>query len=117
MSDQTDRRRHPRNELERPCRIADPRTGKFLHGTTCNYSRSGVLIRIHRSCAFTLGETLSIGIAFDERQGFMQARDMMEAKIIRALGTPNGETMVALEYTQAQIPLQDSDLESLSKAA
>lgn len=106
---ESDRRLHARHDLARPCRVEDCRTGKFLHGTTCNYSQGGVLLRIHRSCRLQPGDSIRIGIALTEgQQGFMQARDMFEATVVRALGTPAGETIIAARNSQAQAPLHGS---------
>lgn len=103
---ENEQRRDLRSELVRPCRIFDPRSGKYLHGTTCNLSLSGALIRIARPCTLRPGDTLHVGIALDDRQGFMQARDMFEATVVRAFGTPSGQTMVAIQSDSASTPLQ-----------
>lgn len=103
---ENEQRRHHRSELVRPCRIFDPRSGKYLHGTTCNLSLGGALIRIARPCMLQPGDTLRVGIAMEDRQGFMQARDMFEATVVRALGTPSGQTMVAIQNDTATTPLQ-----------
>jgi len=102
---ENDRRRHPRHELKRPCRVLDERTGKFLRGTTCNYAQGGLLISIHLPCHLSPGDAVRIGIAMVPLQGFMLAREMFDATIVRALGTPSGETMVAVQCAGALAPL------------
>ena len=97
----TERRANRRSELSRPCRVQDPRTGRFLHGTTCDVSLSGTLIRLHRRVELLPGDRLSIGIAYDERQAMLLAKDFIDAVVVRSLGTPSGETMVALAYPAA----------------
>ena len=101
LADTVDRRAHRRSELTRPCRVQDPRTGRFLHGTTCDVSLGGVLIRLHRRVDLQPGDRLGVGIAFDERQALLLAKDFIDAVVVRALGTPSGETMVALTYPAA----------------
>ncbi len=97
-ADMADRRDHRRSELIRPCRLQDPRTGRFLHGTTCDVSLGGALIRLHRRVELMPGDRLTIGIAYDERQAMLLSKDFIDAVVVRALGTPSGETMVALTY-------------------
>ncbi len=106
INSENEQRRHLRSELVHPCRIYDPRSGKYLHGTTCNLSLDGALIRIARPCTLQPGDTLHVGIALDDRQGFMQARDMFEATVVRAFGTPSGQTMVAIQSDAVITPLQ-----------
>jgi len=101
-----ERRRHPRYELKRPCRVLDERTGKYLHGTTCDYSQGGLLIHLHRPCRLSPGDAVRIGIAMVPLQGFMLAREMFDATVIRALGTPGGETMIAVQCVEALAPLE-----------
>jgi len=103
-----DRRGSHRSQLARPCRVQDPRSGRFLHGTTCDVSLSGTLIRLHRRVDLEPGQRVSIGIAYDERQAMLLAKDFIDAVVVRSLGTPAGETMVALSYPAAT-GLMDED--------
>lgn len=108
-----ERRTANRTDLIRPCRLYDPRSQKYLHGTTCNLSVDGVLVRICRPCNLQPGDTLMVGIAMNEKTGLLKACDMFEAKVQRAFGTPGGHTMVALTCANTSIPLQSD----LSRAA
>ena len=110
---ENDRRRHIRSDLMRPCRLFVPDMEKYLHGMTCNISLGGLLIQISRPYPLKPGDILRVGIALDDRQGFMQARDMFEASVVRAFGTPSGQMMVALKCDKTSLPLQTP----LSKAA
>lgn len=103
---ENEQRSHIRTESVHPCRIFDPRSGKYLHGTTCDLSLGGALIRINRPCTLQPGDTLHIGIALGDRLGFMQARDMFEATVVRSFGTPSGQTMVAIKSEATTTPLQ-----------
>ena len=113
IPNEQERRMQGRTEILRPCRLYDPRTGKYLHGTTCNLSLEGVQIRITRPCPLNPGDTLMVGIAMNEKTGLLRAKDMFEATVVRALGTPSGHTLVALRSSEASIPIQSG----LSEAA
>ena len=54
-----------------------------------------------------------IGIAMNEKTGLLRAKDMFEATVVRALGTPGGHTLVAFRCSESSIPIQTG----LSEAA
>ena len=113
IPNEQERRSQRRTELVRPCRLFDPRTGKYLHGTTCDLTVEGVLIRITRPCHLNPGDTFMIGIAMNEKTGLLRAKDMFEATVVRALGTPSNHTLVAFRCAKSSIPIQSG----LSEAA
>lgn len=104
-----DRRRSPRVRISRPCKVHDPRSGKYLSGSTRDLSSGGVLLEIDRPLDIAPGQTLHVGIAQKRREVLIREADMVELQVVRALGTPDGRTVVAgrwMKDAAAEVPLR-----------
>lgn len=106
-----DRRRHPRLALERPCKIFDPRSGKYVAATTRNLSTHGLLIELPRLTALKPGDHVHVGVAVTRRQGLLLAKEMIQAQIVRAMQTVDDHTMLAVQF------IADSQGEPQQRAA
>ena len=96
-----DRRRYRRESLERPCKIYDPRSMKYISGTTRDISCGGLLIDVPRLMEIKPGEHLFIGVAMTRRQGFIQAKEMIDAVVLRAFATVDDHTTLAVSFEAA----------------
>jgi len=112
-----DRRRHPRVEVTQPCKICDPRSGRYLAGTTRDVSSHGLLIELPRLIDLKPGERLHVGVAMKRRQGLLLAKEMIEAKVVRSLPTMNDHTLLAVQFENPVALAAESALESLPLAA
>jgi c-di-GMP-binding flagellar brake protein YcgR len=93
-----ERRAHPRVSLTRPCKVYEPRSRKFLPGTTCNISAGGLLMRIERSLPVEPGDRLYVAIPHKRRDVFLRADEMLECRVVRALPMTSGETALAVQF-------------------
>ena len=83
-----------------PCKLYQPRAGKFIAGATVNLSGSGVLIDISRTAFFEAGERLRVGIPEDAGAAVLSAADLRDAHVAWTVRTP-GRTLVGLRYAEA----------------
>ncbi len=95
----TDRRAHERTNLARPCKLFDPRSGKYLPGTVWNLSDGGALIEVNRPICPELGDPLYLGIALKRRQGILPRDDMFPARVIRSQRTVDGRSTLGIQFT------------------
>lgn len=97
-----DRRQSPRITLRRPCKVFNPRSGRYASGSTCDVSTGGMLLRLERAIHVDVGDRLYVGVAQKRRQALLRSSEMIEAEVVRMLagapGAPGG-TMVALRFT------------------
>jgi hypothetical protein len=93
-----DRRRQNRISIERPCKIHDPRTGKYVSAVTCDLSESGLLIDVPRLLELKPGDKVFVGVAMTRRQALLHAKEMMEASVVRALPTTDDHTQLAVRF-------------------
>jgi hypothetical protein len=93
-----DRRDAPRVSLNRPCKVFNPRTGKYIAGTTRNVSAGGVSIVLHRPVELEAGDVLHLGIARKRRQALLRSDDMVEVEVVRSLSSTAGDTAVGVRF-------------------
>jgi len=93
-----DRRRHPRLQVERPCKIYDPQSDKYFAGNTRDLSESGLLIDVPRVLELKPGDRVHVGVAMKRRQGLLLAKEMIEAIVVRALATVDDHTALAVRF-------------------
>ena len=100
-----DRRSEPRLPVTRPCKVYEPRTGKYVPGTTCNVSSGGLLLRLSRSLPVEPGSRLLVGVAARRRQAIIARDELLEGVVTRTMASPSGETMVAIRFPQRDATL------------
>ena len=105
-----DRRKHRREPLERPCKIYDPRSMKYIAATTRDVSSGGMLIDVPRLLEIKPGERLFIGVAMTRRQGFIQAKEMIDAVVLRAAATVDDHTTLAVSFEAPAVIEQDAEV-------
>ena len=93
-----DRRRHPRVQLERPCKLHEPRSGKYVSAMTRDLSVGGLLIDVPRLLDLKPGDMLHVGVAIKRRQGLLLAKEMIEATVVRAMQTVDDHTTLAVSF-------------------
>ena len=94
-----DRRESPRIALSRPCKVFNPRSGKYVSGSTCDISAGGMLLRLDRPLAVEGGDRLYVGIAPKRRQTLLKSAEMIQAEVVRTLASATGEMFVAVRFT------------------
>lgn len=105
----TNRRAHERVNLADPCKLFDPRSGKYVPGTVWNLSDGGALIEVNRPICPELGELLYLGIAVKRRQGILLRDEMCPARVVRSQRTAHGRSMLGIQFTDRlteAIPIQ-----------
>jgi hypothetical protein len=112
-----DRRRHPRVEVTQPCKICDPRSGRYIAGTTRDLSSHGLLIDLPRLIDLKPGDRLHVGVAMKRRQGLLLAKEMIEAKVVRAMPTIDDHTLLAVQFEHPVTLAAEIAMESLKLAA
>jgi c-di-GMP-binding flagellar brake protein YcgR len=93
-----ERREHERVDLDRPCKVFDQRSGKYIAGHTVNFSDGGALIELARPMSLNCGDQLFLGVALTRRQTLLPANDMLLCEVVRALATTDQSTAVALRF-------------------
>jgi hypothetical protein len=91
-----ERRAETRNDLSRPCKVFDPRTGRYVAGCTRDLSSHGVQIETQRRMHLEPGETLFVGIALKRRDVLLARNEMCEGRVMRAMHTPDGRTVIGM---------------------
>lgn len=101
-----DRREHERVELDRPCKVFDQRSGKYVAGQTINFCDGGALIELSRPLPLNSGDQLFLGVALTRRQTLLPANDMRWCEVVRALATTDQTIAVAVRFADPieQVP-------------
>jgi c-di-GMP-binding flagellar brake protein YcgR len=95
-----DRRQSPRVALRRPCKVFNPRSGRYGSGSTCDVSTGGMLLRLERPLNIEIGDRLYVGVAQKRRQTLLRSSEMIEAEVVRALTSATGETLLGIRFTR-----------------
>lgn len=98
-----ERRSTMRIRIDRPCKLHDPRSGKYIPARTRDLSEGGVMVEIDQPLAIQAGDELYIGIAQKRRQMLLRSEEMLRLRIVRALGTPSGGTAIAGSFIDRPI--------------
>ena len=93
-----ERREDARITIRRPCKVYDPRSRKYVAGTTCNVSAGGMLLRLDRRIELDEGDRVFLAVSHRRRDGFMSSRDLVEVSVTRALAMTTGETVLAVRF-------------------
>lgn len=106
-----DRRRHLRLPIERPCKMHDPRSGKYVSGMTRDLSCGGLMIDVPRLLWLKSGDTVHVGVAIKRRQGLLLAKEMIEATVVRSISTVDDHTALAVRFdSQTAVAAADEAL-------
>jgi hypothetical protein len=95
-----ERRRGERIVTRRPCKIYDPRTRKYVAGSTCNVAPGGMLLLVDRSLALRPGDRVYVGVP-PRRHALLRSEELVEAGVVRVVERPAGETMFAVRLESA----------------
>jgi hypothetical protein len=93
-----ERREHERAVVARPCKLYDPRSGKYVSGMTCNISSCGAMIRADRPMELREGDRLFVGIALRRSDSVLRRHEMAESVVLRALKSSDGCTALAVRF-------------------
>lgn len=95
------RRESRRVAVEKPCKLQDPRTGKYISGKTVDLSQDGILVRLSQATNLKPGDPVLLGVAMNEHQGILQAKELIESTVVRMLHTEDGATTIAVQFNAA----------------
>ena len=96
---ETDRRSHERTNLARPCKLFDPRSGKYIPGTVWNLSDGGALLEVNRPIHAEEGDSFYLGIAVKRRQGMLHRDEMFLARVVRSQASAEGRSTLGVQFT------------------
>ncbi len=99
----TDRRRHARTNLARPCKLFDPRSGKYIPGTVWNLSDGGAYLEVSQSIQPEQGDSFYLGIAVKRRPGLLQRDEMFRARVVRSQQSSDGRFTLGVQFTDRLI--------------
>jgi len=92
-----ERRIYVRMSTNRPCKVCEPRSGRYVGGHTCDVSAGGMLIELDRPLPLEPGATILVGVA-SKRQAIIRRDGMLEGRVVRALTHTGGATTVAVRF-------------------
>ncbi len=95
-----DRRRHPRIAAVRPAKVYQHRAGYYAHARTSDYSHSGLQLEIVTPRPLTVGEPLSVAIAWGDEPVLAQ-RSMLPARVVRAGELIEGKQRIGVAFDAA----------------
>ena len=98
-----DRREHSRTAIQRPCKMFDPRSRRYVPGLTRDVSAGGLAIDVPRILDIKPGDTLHIGVATKRRDSLLSGGQMLKATVIRASATVDDHTDLAVRFEQPQL--------------
>ena len=93
-----EKRMAPRQDVVRPCKIFDPRRGRYVSGVTCNLSTDGALLLLDELVPLERGDRLYVGIAMKRRQALLLSNEMIESDVMRASTLDAAVTSVAVRF-------------------
>ena len=94
-----ERRAHDRLDLERPCKLYIPKTGKYRLGSTWNLSSGGALLQVETPVPLEPGDRVFVGVAMTRRQALFCSGDMHEAGVVRVMPTADDGIALAIHFT------------------
>lgn len=102
-----ERRKHPRQLLDRPIKICLAEGGHYLAGRTKDVSPFGALVELDHPNLLPLGREVKVAVAWNN-QAMVSTGSMIAAQIVRNLGH-GGRQVVALRFEQPQSLRLNSD--------
>ena len=96
---ETDRRSHKRTNLARPCKLFDPRSGKYMAGTVWNLSDGGAFLEVSRPIGAEQGDSFYVGIAVKRRQGILHRDEMFRARVVRSQQSSDGRVTMGVQFS------------------
>jgi c-di-GMP-binding flagellar brake protein YcgR len=102
-----DRREFPRITIQRPCKLFDPRSGKYYAALSVDLSAGGVLIRLERPMHVDPGSSMFLGMAQKRRQALLRSEEMVEVKVVRTIRLTDGSCTLALRFAAGLQGLTD----------
>lgn len=91
-----ERRAQPRVDLHRPCKVYEPRLGRYFPATTSNLSAGGMAIDLPRCLPLQPGDELLVGVAQKRRQMLLRTHEMIRVRVARAITAPDGTTRLGV---------------------
>lgn len=95
---ETDRRSHKRTNLARPCKLFDPKSGKYISGTVWNLSDGGAYLEVNRQIRAEEGDSFYLGIAVKRRQGMLHRDEMFLARVVRSQESAEGRSTLGVQF-------------------
>ncbi len=100
-SNDQNRRACRRVNVQRPCKIKNCTTGRYVAATTIDLSQHGIMVRLLQPSNLKPGDDVLIGVAMHEHQGMIQAKEMIESRVVRRLDSEDGQSILAVQFIAA----------------
>lgn len=97
----TERRRHERRELKRPCKVLHAATFRYMAAYTCDVSPGGAMIELSQHRPLAIGDQIDVLVDWNE-QGIVSQQAMLPARVVR-LGEHEGlRQRVGVQFDREQ---------------
>jgi hypothetical protein len=97
-----ERRESPRIRVTRPCKLFDPRSRKYIAGSTCDVSAGGMLLRVSRPLDLDPGDRLFVAVAQKRRQALLRSSDLIQLEVVRTVPLSTNETAIGVRFRHPQ---------------
>lgn len=97
-----DRRKHPRQDVVRTCKVLHERFGALLAATTSNVSVGGALLCMERVRPLAAGDRVQVAIDW-RGVGVLEQGALMPARVIRVTAMDHHQQAVAIAYDHAAL--------------
>lgn len=95
--EEKDRRRYPRIDLDRACKVYHPASRRFAAARTRNVSAGGALLRVQTGRPLLPGETIDVALSL-EAKPLLQSIAMIPSTVIRSLPVGDNAQELAVRF-------------------
>jgi hypothetical protein len=103
MAQNTDRREHPRQSIERPCKVFRRGTQQYVAARTCDVSAGGALLEISAARPVVPGERVDVGVAWS-RSPILLEDALMESHVVRVSPMGKNRQTIGIRFDRAISP-------------
>lgn len=95
-----ERRRFARRAVAMPCKVFRPLTRRYIAARTRDASRGGALLEMDAACPLSLGEGISVGIAWTNRP-VLAEESLVEGTVVRIDEIGADRRAIAVRFNEA----------------
>lgn len=78
----TERRKHERRDLKRPCKILHTPSFRYMAAYTCDVSQGGAMLELSQHRPLAVGDKIDVLVDWNE-QGLVSQQAMLPARVVR----------------------------------
>lgn len=102
MDQPSERRRHPRYEVSRPCKVHHPSTRRYEPAETLDVAAGGLLMHLDSSRPLAPGDRVEVVVAWDDSV-ILASDAQIPAKVVRVIDSDEGGQTVACAFERAAL--------------